>query len=168
MAILKEWRCATHGSFDSTHPICPNFGCDSSQVEREFRTPVSVGSSLTRRTDASLRKSAEFMGISNWNSAKEGESSFAGRAVQENETVGSKVLWGNETEKVLGRALPQLIGMAQQPFHHTRPDGTEVTLTRNNALAEAASEMGITTRALPKAREITYAAGDTAPAKAAS
>ena len=159
MAILKEWKCAQHGSFDSTHPICPNFGCDSAHVEREFRTPVSIGSAGTRRTDASLRKSAEMMGINNWKSAREGESSFAGRS-QQNDDVGSRVLWGDESRQVLGKSFQELTGLAQQPFVVKKADGSIDTLTRNNALAEAATEMGITRRALPKAAETTVASGD--------
>lgn len=165
MAVLKEWRCAIHGDFDSTHPLCPNFGCESEQVERIFKTPVGTRSDATRRFDAGIRKSADMMGISNFKSAKGGDTSFAGRAAEENETIGSRVLWGDEIAKPvnqggLGVPFNQLTMQAQQPLVVNRADGSQVSLTSNNAMAEAATEMGVTARRIPKAAEISVASGD--------
>lgn len=166
MAVLKEWRCAEHGDFESTHPLCPNFGCESVNVERVFLTPVGTRSDSTKRFDAGIRKSAEMMGISNFKSAKAGDTSFAGRA-QENEVLGTKVLWGDEVAKPvaqggLGQGFAQLTAAAQAPFVATRADGSQVSLTSNNAMAEAATELGITSRPVPKAAEVRVASGDSA------
>ena len=166
MSIMKEWKCALHGAFDGTHPICPEMGCMSEHVEREFRTAPAYHNGLTARTDRGLRKSADMMGISNWKSARMGESSFAGRGVDA--PLGTEVLWGNEVAKhpaMAGRSFAQLATAAAQPLDARQlgitPEKAAVDpyLTKNNGMRAAATTLGVTKRALPPA-EITGQMGD--------
>lgn len=117
MAIIREFHCPKHGDFEGTHPICPGYGCDSSQVERAFRTPVGISKGLYARFDAGLRESAERMGIRNFKTVKGEEVSFGGRAAQENKELGQEVLWGDQVKKI-GMPMDALMSQAAQPFEH--------------------------------------------------
>jgi len=162
--MIREFACLEHGPFEGSHAICPAYGCDSRAVSQEFRTAPKIGSALTRRTDAGLRKSAEMYGINNWKSgAREGDMSFAGHA---DKALGMEVLWGNEVQKKMGRSFTELSGLAQKPLVVPKRDGSGVLrLDRNNAMREAATEAGITRRRLPKAAEVS-GAPDTPKARA--
>ena len=67
MAIMKEYRCFAHGSFDAEGPTCPH-GC-TTVVEREFRTPIAIKSSRTRNIDATLAALAKEFGYSDLSNA---------------------------------------------------------------------------------------------------
>lgn len=155
MAVVKEWTCLEHGEFDSTHPICPNFRCESKFVKQEFRTPVSIGTQFKKRFDAGIRKSADMMHISNFRTAREGEAAYGGDKAKE---LGMEVLWGDESKKKMGKSFAELTGIAQKPLIVQKRDGGELRLDRNNAMREAANEAGITRRAVPKAHEVTVVA----------
>lgn len=155
--IVKEWHCIEHGHFESSHPICPNFGCDSEHVSRAFLTAPAHLSSATRRHAEGIRRSADMMGLSNFRSARAGEAAYGGDVGKE---LGQELLWGNEVQAKMGKSFTDLTGMAHQPFSYTKADGSTETMTRNNALVEAATEMGITRRAIPKAAELTVAPAD--------
>lgn len=163
MAVVKEWACLEHGEFTGTHPICPNFGCESASVVQEFRTPVGIGSEFRKRFDAGIRKSSEMMGIDDFKSAREGETSFAGRA---DPKTGTKVLWGDESKKVLGKNFAELTAVAQKPLEVTARTGEVLKLERNNGMREAATESGITRRRLPKAHEVSAERSPAARAQA--
>lgn len=161
MAVLKEWKCAAHGVFEGTHPICPHLGCASERVERVFLTPVSVSQGRYARFDRGLRATADRMGISNFRTAHEGETAFAGRA--QDTPIGSKVLWGNEVQKVMGRSFAEQMGAAQAPLSVPGRDASkDPYLTVNNGMRATATELGITQSRLPKA-EVTGVLGEARP-----
>lgn len=62
MAIIKEWFCPAHSTFENETGICPH-GC--TVAEREFRTPPAYHAGKTRRTDEMLRSQVEAFGLSN-------------------------------------------------------------------------------------------------------
>jgi hypothetical protein len=139
-----------HGEFESSHGICPNFGCDSKHVTQEFRTPVQIRSGAMKRFDAGIKQSSQMYGINNFRSAREGEAAFGGDAGKK---AGMEVLWGDkEVSKTMGVGMAQLIQKAHVPLTVRGH-----TLTRNNALREAATEAGITRRRLPRAGEVAGA-----------
>ena len=151
---MREWSCLEHGEFDGTHPICPSYGCDSEHVNQEFRTPVGIGTDFRKHFDAGMRKSADMYGASDWKSAKAGDTSFEGRA---DPTIGTKVLWGDESKKVLGHSFSELTQIAAKPLTGA---GGEVILKHNNGMREAATIAGITRRRLPQAHEVSAHKGD--------
>lgn len=165
MAVIKEFCCVEHGDFEGSHPICPGMGCCSDEVTRVFRTAPSISKGKFKRFDASTRRSADMMGISNFRSTREGEVSFAGRASQESKDLGMEVLWGNDVEKKMGKSFAGLTSLAQQPLNVKTKSGDKV-LTRNNAMAEMATEAGLTSRAVPKAGEVIGLRTDRNEAKA--
>lgn len=65
MAVIKEFRCAGHGYFDATEPVCPH-GCTVG-VERVFLTPPGLGFGVAKRTDALLEGVARDHGLSDMN-----------------------------------------------------------------------------------------------------
>jgi hypothetical protein len=151
---MKEWSCFEHGPFDGTHSICPSYGCDSAHVTQEFRTPIGIGTDFRKRFDAGMRKSADMYQTNNWKSAKAGDTSFEGRA---DPTLGQKLLWGDESKKVLGRSFSELTQIASKPLLGA---GGEVIMTRNNGMQEAANVAGITRRRIPQAHEVSAHRGD--------
>ncbi len=46
MAVLKEYICKAHGSFESFDTKCP-YGCSGTMVEREFRTAPNTATTLS-------------------------------------------------------------------------------------------------------------------------
>ena len=70
MAVIKEFKCAKHGDFEGTHPICPHLGCASENVVRDFRTPVGVSQGRYARFDRGLRNTSERMGIGDFRTAR--------------------------------------------------------------------------------------------------
>jgi hypothetical protein len=98
--------------------------------------------------------------VSDWKSAKAGETSFAGRA---DPAVGTKVLWGDESKRVLGHSFSELTQIAAKPL--VGREG-QVILAKNNGMAEAATAAGITRRRIPRAEEVSVARGDKGEASA--
>jgi hypothetical protein len=163
MAILKEWTCLEHGPFEGSHPICFHYGCDSRAVKQEFRTPVSIRHGLTSRTDAGIRKSVDMYALGNVRSARDGEASYGGDKGKE---LGMEVLWGNDVQRKMGRSFAELSSAAAQPLVVPKRDGSgSVRLERNNAMREAATDLGITRRRIPHAAEVS---GDKATPKEAA
>lgn len=152
MAVLKEFKCAQHGDFEGTHPICPALGCISENVERVFRTPVGISQGKYKRFDAGLRRTAEGMGISDFRTGKEGDTAFAGRA-----PIGQEVLWGGDVQKVMGRSFADQMQAAQAPLHVPAIEAAKPNdphLTVNNGMRTTATELGLTQSRLPRA-EVT-------------
>jgi len=165
MSVMKEWKCALHGPFEGTHPICPTLGCMSDEVSREFRTAPAYHNGQTARTDRGLRRTADMMRIDNWRSARAGESSFAGRGVDA--PLGTEVLWGNEVAKHPGmgnRSFAALTAAAATPLNPAElnmpPEraATDPYITKNNGMRAAATTLGVTRRTLPPA-EVTRPLG---------
>jgi hypothetical protein len=143
MAIIKEWRCLYHGDFESSHPICPADDCDSEYVDRVFLTAPGIRSKFMTEFDRGIRKSAEGLNLSNFRSAREGESAHGGN-------LGAGVLWGSDATRFLG-ADPVL---AVKPFSAKLPDGR--VWTDPGGMRQAAQEVGITKSVRPKAELTTY------------
>ena len=146
MSVLKEWECKKHGHFESSHPICPSMGCRSDSVQRVFLTPVGLKSDFVRRHEKGIQKLAESYGQSNFRTAKAGESSKA-------RPVGQELLWGSDVKKTLGMDMQQLTQATAQPFTVTKGDGSRETVPHGMRLA--ATELGITSKVLPPAGELT-------------
>lgn len=155
--ILHDWQCKDHGYFEGSHAICPAFGCMSEHVTKVFLKAVGTRSDMTKRTDAGLRKSAESFGLTNWRSARAGESSKPPMKGPN----GEQVLWGNEVQKAMpGQSFAGLAQTAQQ--QGAQPFVTKTgqrLIAPNNGMRAAATEMGITSRNIPKA-ERTVAKSD--------
>lgn len=146
MAIVKEWKCAKHGTFEGSHPICPALGCRSQKVERVFLTAPGIKSEFHSRHEQGIKKLAAAYGQSDFRSAKAGETSVKS-------AVGQKLLWGSDVKKELGMDMGQLTAQASQPFVVQRKDGSSETVPHGMRLA--ATELGITQRVLPPAGELT-------------
>lgn len=144
-SVIKEWFCGEHGSFEGSHPICPNLGCESREVIREFRTAPAFKSDGTKRTDAGLRKTVDDYRLGDLKSARPGESSKA-------HSRADGLLWGDDAQKFIGKPLtaahvPAAFDVKDESGHKSRwvdPGGMRMV----------ANEMGITQSVLPKA-EIT-------------
>lgn len=158
MGVIKEWNCIEHGEFESTHPICPEFGCESRAVVREFRTAPTIGSRMVKQFEAGMKRTSDMMHISNFRSAREGEAAYGGDAKKK---YGAEVLWGNDCQKVFNRSFAQMTNIAQQPTTYRNRDGSkEITLTHNNGMRDAATEAGITKRRVAKPGELAVHKGD--------
>jgi hypothetical protein len=163
LGVIKEWNCLEHGEFVGSHPLCPVLGCESRAVTRVFLTPPNIGSTALKRFDQGIARSADMYRISNFRSAKAGEASYGGDKARE---LGMEVLWGNEVQKKMGRSFAELTGLAQQPLVVPKRDGSGVLrMDHNNGMRDAATEVGITRRRLPKAGEVVAARADDAPEK---
>jgi hypothetical protein len=151
--VIKEFSCLEHGEFEGSHPICPAYGCASKSVKQEFRTAPKIRHGLTSRTDAGIRKSSDMYQISNFRSARDGEASYGG---DKGKALGMEVLWGNDIQRKMGRNFAELSSAAQQPLVVPKRDGSgNLRLDKNNAMREAATELGITRRRLPHAAEVS-------------
>jgi hypothetical protein len=154
LGVIKEFKCAAHGYFEGSHAICPEFGCASVSVERVFLTPNRIGKEIHKRSYEGMRKSAEMYGISDWKTARAGETSFKGRG--QDAPLGTEVLWGNEAAaKMGGVTFAQQMAAAAKPLAVERPL-TDPYVTHNNGMRAAATTLGLTRSALPPA-EITKA-----------
>jgi len=82
MAVLKEYSCRAHGSFeafaDDEVPECPH-GCSARWVRREIRTAPAAGTVKTGKMDALQRDLAHNFGLSDLKTDKEN-----GKSVIEN------------------------------------------------------------------------------------
>lgn len=144
--VIKEWKCAKHGTFDGSHPICPALGCRSLKVERVFLTAPGVKSEFNTRHEQGIKKLAASYGQSDFRTARAGESS-------KKHDLGQKLLWGSDVQKNLGMDMNALTARTAQPFTVQRKDGATETVPHGMRLA--ATELGITQRVLPPAGELT-------------
>lgn len=140
---LFDWRCPKHGTFERSHPICPGNGCDSADVVKVFLKAPGARSDSTRRFDAGIRKSAEMMNLSNFRSAKAGESSKI--------PMQQQVLWGNEVNKALPNGMGAMTQMAAKQANTVFKTTQGDVRLPNNGMRQAANETKITSRPLPAA-----------------
>jgi len=133
MGVLKEYVCLLHGEFERDLPICPSFGCDSSLVQQEFRTPPKIGSAATRRFDAGMRQTALAYRLSDLRSCREGE---CARPPYESQ-YGCEVLYGEAVARKLGQDFTGLSAAAQA-------NARLGDLPANNGMRQAATEAGLT------------------------
>lgn len=158
MAVIKEYRCAEHGEFEGSHPICPAERCDSSLVMQEFRTPPKIGTGMVRRHEKGIRRTAEIYGLSDLRTAREGEIS---KPAYQSE-YGTELCWGQQVQEKMGQSFSMLANQAAKPSGDQR---------LNNGMATAATEVGITSvtpTARPPSFETTYEKGDAKSAAGAS
>jgi hypothetical protein len=152
--ILHDFKCAKHGLFERSHPICPHLGCDSSEVTKVFLRAPGTVSSATRRFDAGIRNSAERMGISNFRSARAGEAAYGGQA-------GKGLLWGDDVAKAFpGMNFAQLQQRAAAGATMRLRNGETVTIP--DGMRQAAAS-GITERVLPVAERTVHSADSGPP-----
>jgi len=145
--ILHDWRCGKHGIFEGSHPICPAMGCDSSDVVKVFLKPPGSRSDATRRFDAGLRENARRYGLPDIRSARAGEAAYGGK-------TGDGLLWGDAVNQVVkpGTNFASLAAAAQASNRYRMPDGSITSVP--NGMRLAATEVGVTKRALPRAERI--------------
>ena len=61
--ILHDWKCATHGFFESDKPVCPH-GCDMG-ISKVFLQPPSVGTGIVQAMDERMQRLADQHGMTN-------------------------------------------------------------------------------------------------------
>lgn len=143
--VIKEWKCAKHGVFDSSHPICPALGCRSESVERVFMTPVGIKSEFVTRHEKGIKKLAAAYGQTDFKTARAGEASIK-------HPVGSELLWGSDVKKKLGMDIGQLTAQTAQPFVVQHNDGTKEVVPHG---MRQAADLGIQNRVVPPVGELT-------------
>lgn len=152
MAVIKEFFCIEHGDFEGSHPICPADGCASEAVEQVFRTPPKISKGKFKRFDASTRRSADLMKISDFNAKREGDVAFKGRGTDAPEGMG--ILWGDQAS-ALGHSFAEMTALANKPLAVGKQDRYA---RQNNALAgvmtESESFQKASARQAPLAAEV--------------
>ena len=93
MAVLREWKCPKHGTFESDYPICNGNGCDSSKVVQVFLTAPSFKSSRTKGIDKTLKDVAAHHGLTDM-SNRDGKALKGGN--------GGGAIWGQAADKTIG------------------------------------------------------------------
>jgi len=153
MPVIHEWECKEHGTFEGSHPICPNWGCKSDKVTKVFLTPRGIMSGTTKATDASVRRTAEQYGQSDFKSAKrEGDSSKAGNQ-------GDQVLWGNAGAQFLQKPLTQAAAPAS--FNITNQEtGRKEVWKDYGGLPTVANESTMLNSTRPPFKDVTVAPND--------
>lgn len=142
---MKEWECPQHGTFECTHPMCPEIGCEA-ECKQVFLTPPMIRSGFLTRFDAGIKKSVDMMGLGNLRSARGGEAAYG--------SGGNGMLWGTDAvQKALGVPLQGLIDRAATPMTVQHRDGHTETL--NKSVMRELGQEGITRRRLPKPAELT-------------
>lgn len=158
---LFDWKCESHGVFEASHAICPALGCASKSVEKIFLKAPGFKSDLSKRIDASTRKTADMHNLNDIRAVRPGESSFGGHLAS-----GKEVLWGDDINRVSKVSMPELVKQAAQPFVMDRKDGTKETVLPGMYLA--AKEAGLTNdkHKLPPIGEKTVSAQEQKHVKA--
>lgn len=70
--IVKDFKCPTHGYFESDVPVCFAEGCEANVMRVHLRAP-SLKSQRTKNIDKTAQNLATDFGMSNIKTAKEGE-----------------------------------------------------------------------------------------------
>jgi hypothetical protein len=73
MAVLREFRCAAHGPFESKYAECPH-GCSPRFVTQEFRTAPNTMSRGVKNADRQLDLLAKDYRLTDLKNGKDGES----------------------------------------------------------------------------------------------
>lgn len=140
MAVWHDWFCAEHGDFEGSHPICPNYGCESKEVIRVYKKAPGFKSDMTKRTDAGLRGIADSYHLSDLKSGKEGD-------VTKPRLQGEQVLWGKEAQDFVRTPLTQ--AHVPQTFNVADPKtGAKKEWTDQGGMRNMAA-IGLTERVLP-------------------
>lgn len=145
MSVMKEWECRLHGAFESTHPLCPEIGCDSEDVKRVFLTPPTISDGMLKRFDRGIKRSVDMYGLKNLRSARGGEAAYGNE--------GKGMLWGNDVQKVLGVDMGALLQASATPLQVTHADGRKETVEKS--VMREMGQAGITRQVLPKPAELT-------------
>jgi hypothetical protein len=131
---LFDWKCPRHGVFESSHPICPEMGCNHKGVEKIFLKAPGFKSDMTKRTDAGFEQTASKLNMTDMSNRN-------GNSVKQNASTATSTHWGTEN-----------IGGMQSMR-------TMAATAGESGLATAARSTGFDKRKLPPAT-ITSAASD--------
>lgn len=102
MAVLHDYKCPTHGYFESFEAQCPMKQCGE-EVALVFLQPVGLKSDKTKHNDKTLKQLAMDFDMTDIKSVREGESQ-SGYLTRNNKTdkeiprearPGDAVMWGN-------------------------------------------------------------------------
>ena len=114
MAILRDYKCETHGIFEGFSPMCP-YGC-AEEAKTIFLQPPGMKSDRSKGIDRTANQLAADFGMTNIKSAKEGENQ-AGYYTRNNKAPepreprpGDSAIWGgdqrfNMRNVIAGRAV---------------------------------------------------------------
>jgi len=138
--IIKEWRCADHGPFEGSHPICPAMGCSSENVSREFRTAPGFKSDMTKATDGGFDRMAQNYGMSDMSNAH-------GRTVKGGNVDPTAAIWGKEA---IGSQFDSMLNQASTPTKFTAKNGKEL-YADNMGMRAACKASGLDQKPLPPA-----------------
>lgn len=72
MAVRKDFKCSTHGYFESRQAVCPMKDCQG-EIHVVFLQPPGIKTERTKRTDSTLKGLAQEFGMTNLKSTREGE-----------------------------------------------------------------------------------------------
>jgi len=136
--IIKEWKCAEHGSFEGSFPICPAMGCESTEVAREFKTAPGLTSDTTKFTDKGFDSLASSYGLSDM-------SNKDGKAVKGGQVNPSAAIWGRES---VGSQFDSMLEQGSKPYVAKTKDGRELSVD-SNGLRLAAKATGFDKKPLP-------------------
>lgn len=100
MAIKKEYRCLSCGSFEATEPVCPN-GC-TTVVTREFRTAPGYLGARSKSADATLQRLADSYGLSDINN-RDGRPAAQGQSRSQPQAPQAQWLPMPKSDKESGR-----------------------------------------------------------------
>lgn len=159
MSVIKEFRCALHGDFEGSHPICPHYGCTSDDVQRVFLTPPAISKGKYSRFEAGLRDTANRMNIRDWRSAhREGDVSFRGRqaeamndadALKQGQPV---MLWGQKhIQETMGVSMAAQMQAAAAPLRLETKTPNDPYLRVNNGMRATANTTKVFNNATPPA-----------------
>lgn len=102
MAVLHDYKCPTHGYFESFEAKCPMKQC-AEEVALVFLQPVGLRSDKTKHNDKTLKQLAMDFDMTDIKSVREGESQ-SGYLTRNNKITeeapresrpGDAVMWGN-------------------------------------------------------------------------
>jgi len=88
MGILRDYKCAEHGYFESFNPICPS-GCVENVLVVHLKA-VGIKSRRTKKSDQTLKNLAADFGMSDIKSTREGDNQ-AGYYTRNNAGKGEEV-----------------------------------------------------------------------------
>ena len=123
MAVMKEWRCAGHGEFESPKPVCPH-GCTGRFITREIRSAPGLKGDRTKAADWAIGALAEDYGYSDIQNSPSQTNSVAewqtktGRKVSANpqwvEVAHAEPGFSRDKNIAVPTVNPQQFGMAPE------------------------------------------------------
>jgi hypothetical protein len=96
MAVLKDYKCPTHGFFESFDPVCPH-GC--TEVSVVFLQAPGMISDKTKGYDGTLQNLSHDFKMTDIKSTREGENQ-SGYFNRNNTNETNPVMWGQQANKM--------------------------------------------------------------------